>query len=40
MVRSKAFTAIAFLLAAAAAGAAPVRLARMPDYHAGRIAFS
>jgi tricorn protease len=30
----------ALLLAAVTAGAAPVRLARTPDYHAGKIAFS
>jgi len=30
----------AVLLIAAMAGAAPVRLARTPDYHAGKIAFS
>jgi tricorn protease len=34
------FTPLALVLAATAALAAPVRLARMPDYHAGKIAFS
>ncbi len=36
----RSLIALAFLLAAAAAIAAPVRLARTPDYHAGKIAFS
>ncbi len=34
------FITFAFVLAGTAAGAAPVRLARMPDFHAGKIAFS
>jgi tricorn protease len=34
------FVILVFLLAAVVAGAAPVKLARTPDYHAGKIAFS
>ncbi len=37
---SRFFISFAFLLTATAAGAAPVRLARTPDFHAGKIAFS
>jgi tricorn protease len=34
------FSTFAFILAGTAVGAAPIKLARMPDYHAGKIAFS
>jgi tricorn protease len=41
MIRaSQLFTVFAIVLAATAARATPVRLARMPDYHSGKIAFS
>ncbi len=41
MIRKASFCAVlALLLVATAASAAPVRLARTPDYHAGKIAFS
>ncbi len=40
MKRTSVCVLLALLLLAAIAGAAPVRLARTPDYHAGKIAFS
>ena len=41
MIRAgRLFITFAFILAGTAAGAAPVRLARTPDFHAGKIAFS
>lgn len=41
MIRAgKLFITFAFILAGMAAVAAPVRLARTPDFHAGKIAFS
>jgi tricorn protease len=41
MIRaSRLFITFAFVLAGTAVGAAPVRLARTPDFHAGKIAFS
>ena len=41
MIRTgRLFITFAFVLTATAAGAAPVRLARTPDFHAGKIAFS
>jgi tricorn protease len=36
----RSFIALAFLFAVSAACAAPVKLARTPDYHSGKIAFS
>ena len=41
MIRAgKLFITFAFILAGTAVVAAPVRLARTPDFHAGKIAFS
>ena len=40
MTRKLSFGTLALFVAAASmAGAAPVRLARTPDYHGGKIAF-
>jgi tricorn protease len=40
MIRRLSFAALILLACAAIAAAGPIKLARHPDYHAGRIAFS
>jgi len=40
MIRRLLFTALMLLACTAIAAAGPIKLARHPDYHAGRIAFS
>jgi len=40
MIRRLSFAALILLVGAAAAAAAPIKLARHPHYHAGKIAFS
>jgi len=39
-MRRSALLAVAFLVVGSIASAAPIRLARHPDYHAGKVAFS